>query len=143
MTILVWIAFIVFVVCMVLFDLGVFHRQAHVIGIREALGWTVVWVLLALGFNVLVYFLYEHDWLGWRSSGLHELTGQQAAIQFLTGYLLEKSLSIDNIFVIAMIFAYFRVPLEQQPRVLLWGVLGAIVLRGVMIGIGGGADRQV
>jgi tellurite resistance protein TerC len=87
-------------------------------------------------FNVFVYFLYAKNWFGWTHIHSHQLTGSQAAIQFFTGYVIEKSLSLDNIFVIAMIFAYFRVPLAEQHRVLFWGILGAVVLRGVMIAMG-------
>jgi len=136
MTSLIWIGFIAFVAAMVALDLGVFHRKAHEVRLGEALVWTAVWVVLALAFNLLVYFLYEESWLGWTTELSHRLTGRQAALEFLTGYVLEKSLSIDNIFIIAMIFAYFRVPREQQHRLLVWGVLGAVVLRGVMIASG-------
>lgn len=136
MTSLIWIGFLVFVIVMVALDLGVFHRKAHEVRLGEALVWTAVWVALALLFNLLVYFLYEESWLGWTTDISHRLTGRQAALQFLTGYILEKSLSIDNIFVIAMIFAYFRVPRDQQHRLLVWGVLGAVALRGVMIASG-------
>ncbi len=97
--------------------------------------WTLVWIALALAFNVFVYFLYDKNWQGW-DIDTFPLTGKEAAIQYFTGYLVEKSLSVDNIFVIAMIFAYFRVPLKEQHRLLFWGVLGAVVLRGVMIGSG-------
>lgn len=120
---------------MVGLDLGVFHRQAHAMSVREALAWTAVWVALALAFNAVVYFLYEGNWGGASVATAH-LTGRQAAIQFFTGYLLEKSLSVDNIFVIAMIFAFFRVPLVEQHRVLFWGILGAVILRGAMIAVG-------
>lgn len=136
MSIWVWICFLLFVAGMVGLDLGVFHRQAHAMSVREALAWTAVWVVLALAFNAVVYFLYEGNWGGGASVATAHLTGQQAAIQFFTGYLLEKSLSVDNIFVIAMIFAFFRVPLAEQHRVLFWGILGAVVLRGAMIAVG-------
>jgi tellurite resistance protein TerC len=142
MTILIWLAFLFFVVAVVLLDLGVFHRKARVVTLPEALAWTFVWVALALAFNVFVYFLYAENWLGWLNGQANPLTGRQAAIQFLTGYILEKSLSVDNIFVIAMIFAYFSVPLVEQHRLLFWGILGAVVLRGVMIALGAAAiDR--
>ena len=87
-------------------------------------------------FNVCVYFLYEENLGGWASLEMHHLSGHEAAIQFFTGYVLEKSLSVDNIFVIAMIFAYFGVPLKNQHRLLFWGILGAVVLRGIMIALG-------
>ncbi len=135
MNLIVWGSFLAFVLAMIALDLGVFHRRAHVVKLPEALTWTFVWISLALAFNVLVYFLYAENWLGWDIDAF-PLTGQEAALQFLTGYVVEKSLSVDNIFVIAMIFAYFRVPLELQHRVLFWGILGAIVLRGLMIGLG-------
>lgn len=133
---LIWLLFILFVLGLVFLDLGVFHRTAHRISVREALNWTGIWVAVALCFNVIVYFLYEHNWLGWTDLNSHHLTGREAAIQFLTGYVLEKSLSVDNIFVIAMIFSFFRIPSEHQHRILFWGILGAIVMRGLMIALG-------
>jgi len=135
MTVPVWIAFLVFVVTMVALDLGVFHRKDKVITTRSALAWSAFWIGLALIFNLLVYLLYENNY-SWASLATEHLTGRQAAVQFLMGYVLEKSLSLDNIFVIAMVFSYFRVPLAMQHRVLFWGILGAVVLRGVMIGLG-------
>jgi tellurite resistance protein TerC len=135
MTVPIWIAFLVFVVTMVALDLGVFHRKDKVITTRSALAWSAFWIGLALIFNLLVYLLYENNY-SWASLATEHLTGRQAAVQFLMGYVLEKSLSLDNIFVIAMVFSYFRVPLVMQHRVLFWGILGAVVLRGVMIGLG-------
>ena len=105
-------------------------RKARPIGIQEALAWTAIWIAVALAFNLLVFFLYERNWFGWTDIASHDLTGRQAALQFFTGYVVEKSLSVDNIFVIAMIFAYLRVPLAQQHRLLIWGVVGAVILRG-------------
>jgi tellurite resistance protein TerC len=135
-TIFLWIGFVAFIFVMVMLDLGVFHRKARAVRIREALTWTSVWVAMAIMFNVFVYFLYDKNWFGWTDIHSHQLTGAEAAIQFFTGYVIEKSLSLDNIFVIAMIFAYFRVPLAEQHRVLFWGILGAVVLRGAMIAMG-------
>lgn len=120
---------------MVALDLGVFHRKAKIPSLAEALGWSAVWFALAMVFNVGVYYLYELNPAGW-DMDTDQLTGTQAAIQFFTGYLVEKSLSIDNIFVIAMVFAYFKVPGEYQHRILFWGIIGAVVLRGIMI-VGG------
>lgn len=134
-TALVWIGFLLLIGVIIALDLGVFHRRKHVVTLPEALGWTAVWVTGAMLFNVGVYYLYELNPAGW-DMDTTRLTGAEAAIQFFTGYLVEKSLSVDNIFVIAMIFAHLRVPLEEQHRVLFWGILGAVVLRGVMI-IGG------
>lgn len=109
-----------------------FHRKSHVISLPEALGWTTVWVSLALAFNVGVYFLYDINPSGW-DMDTDPLSGSEAAIQFFTGYVVEKSLSIDNVFVIAMIFTCYKIPLKEQHRVLFWGIFGAIVMRGIMI----------
>lgn len=134
-TLLVWASFIIFIVFVVALDLGVFHRRAHVISLREALTWTFVWIALALLFNVCIYFLYEFNPAGW-DIDTAQLTGREAALQYLVGYIVEKSLSVDNIFVIAMVFSSLAVPPEQQHRVLFWGIFGAVVLRGIMILIG-------
>ena len=115
-----WVFFNLAVLALLALDLGVFHRKVHVVSVREALGWSAVWIALSLAFNALVYF-----WLG---SG--------PALEFLTGYVIEKSLSVDNIFVIVLIFAFFRVPAELQHRVLFWGILGALVMRGGFIAAG-------
>jgi tellurite resistance protein TerC len=136
MPLTIWILFIAFIIGVIFLDLGVFHRKAHVIGLKEALGWTGVWVALALVFTGVVYYIYEHDLENAAAAGLTNLSGHEASIQYLTGYLIEKSLSVDNIFVIALIFTYFQVPLKNQHRVLFWGILGAVVLRGVMIAAG-------
>lgn len=135
MTITIWIAFLVFIVSMVALDLGVFHRKDTVITTRSALSWSAVWIAMAMAFNIVVFFLYENNY-SWASLATETLDGRQAASQFLIGYVLEKSLSLDNIFVIALVFSYFRVPLAMQHRVLFWGILGAVVLRGVMIALG-------
>jgi tellurite resistance protein TerC len=115
-----WAGFISIIIFFLALDLGVFHRHAHVVRFREAMVWTVVWFALAMGFAGL----------------LLPLRGQQHALEYLTGYLIELSLSMDNVFVIALIFAYFKVPNELQHRVLFWGILGALIMRGVMIGAG-------
>lgn len=134
-TLLVWASFIIFIIFVVALDLGIFHRHAHVISLREAVVWTLVWIALALVFNVCIYFLYEFNPAGWDIDRA-QLTGQEAALQYLVGYIVEKSLSVDNIFVIAMVFSSLAVPPEQQHRVLFWGIFGAVVLRGIMILIG-------
>ncbi len=131
-TILVWVGFLSLIAVVVALDLGVFHKKAHVVTLPEALGWTTVWVVLALVFGVFVYYLYEFNLAGWDMDPA-PLSGSEAAIQYVTGYVLEKSLSVDNIFVIAMVFAHFQIPLADQHRVLFWGILGAVILRGVMI----------
>lgn len=114
---LLWVGFNVFVLGMLALDLGVFHRKSHTVTVREALIWTGVWVTLALFFNLFIYFYF----------------GEELAVEFFTGYLIEKSLSVDNIFVMIMIFSYFQVPQEYQHKVLFWGILGALVMRIIFI----------
>ena len=136
----IWIGFILFVLALLALDLGVFHRKAHVVSIKEALAWSAVWVALGLSFSVFVYFGYSNNWMGLGTKidpvDGTPITGGEAVIKYLTGYVVEKSLSVDNIFVIALIFGYFAVPAIYQHRVLFWGILGALLMRGVMIGIG-------
>ena len=135
-----WIAFIAFVLLMLALDLGVFHRKAHVVSVKEALAWSAMWVALGVAFSGFVYLAYEGKWFGLGTivdpvDGLAN-DGIRATEKYLTGYLVEKSLSVDNIFVISMIFSFFAVPALYQHRVLFWGILGALVMRGAMIGIG-------
>ena len=115
-----WIGFGAFVVAMLALDLGVFHRKSHTIGLKEALTWSGVWVTLALAFN----------------AGIWHLEGRDKGLEFLTGYLVELSLSVDNLFVFLLIFAYFEVPAQYQHKVLFWGILGALVMRAVFIAVG-------
>ena len=124
--ILFWVLFNLFVVVMLALDLGVFNRRAHTIKFREALGWSAMWIALALGFGVLVYFWH----------------GRTASLEFATGYLIELSLSVDNLFVFLVIFRYFRVPDNLQHRVLFWGILGALITRGFFIFAGVGLIRR-
>ena len=136
----IWAAFIAFVLLMLALDLGVFHRKAHVVTVKEALAWSAVWVALGVAFAVFVYFSYEGQWFGLGTvadavDGLPN-DGSTATEKYLTGYIVEKSLSVDNIFVIAMIFSFFSVPPLYQHRVLFWGILGALLLRGAMIAVG-------
>ncbi len=136
-------AFLGLVTLFLALDLGVFHREAHVVGMREAITWTVIWVVTALLFNALVFLLYERHWLG-LGVNVPQLDGSvkplvgglEAAKLFFVGYVVEKSLSMDNVFVIAMIFGYFGTPAKYQHRVLFWGILGALVMRGGMIAVG-------
>jgi len=116
-TALLWTAFNLFVIAMLAIDLGVFHRKAHEVTVREALTWTCVWITLAMFFNLFIYFYYD----------------KVKALEFFTGYLIEKSLSVDNIFVIILIFSYFKVPSAYQHKVLFWGILGALVMRVIFI----------
>ena len=123
---LFWILFNLFVLAMLALDLGVFSRRAHTVGFREALGWSSMWMALAAAFAVLVYFWH----------------GRPVALEFVTGYVIELSLSVDNLFVFLVIFRYFRVPAEQQHKVLFWGILGALVMRGIFILAGVGLIRR-
>lgn len=135
-----WLIFIGFVFGMLALDLGVFHRKSHVVGFRESLAWSAVWITLGLSFSAAVYGAYEYHWfgLGLAIDAVDGVvnTGRLAATKYLTGYVVEKSLSVDNIFVIAMVFTSLAVPARYQHRVLFWGILGALLLRGAMIGIG-------
>ncbi|MBN1322915.1 MAG: TerC family protein [Methanotrichaceae archaeon] len=112
-----WVSFNIFILILLGLDLGVFHKRSHVIGIRESIIWSIIWVLMAFAFNVLIYW--------WR--------GPEVAMEFAAGYLIERSLSVDNLFVFMVIFAYFQVPARHQYRVLFWGILVALVLRALFI----------
>lgn len=114
---LLWLGFAILVLGALAIDLGVFQRKAHVVRPKEAVVWSIIWIVLALAFNGVVY----------------HFRGKEAALQFLTGYLVEKSLSVDNLFVFLMIFSYFGVPRQYESRILMWGVLGAIITRAVFI----------
>jgi len=136
----IWLGFLALVLLFLALDLGVFHRHAHVVRIREALTWSAVWIALGLTFSVFVYHGYEQQWLG-LGTAVDAVDGtindgRAATIKYLTGYVIEKSLSVDNIFVFVMIFGMLRVPPIYQHRVLFWGILGALAMRGVMIGAG-------
>jgi len=125
-----WIGFNVFVLAMLALDLGVFHRKAHAVSIKEATIWSVVWIGLAMLFNLGIYLFWEK--LVPNSS----YSNSQAALSFLTGYLIEKSLSVDNIFVFVLLFTFFAVPAAYQHRVLFWGIIGALLMRGALIAVG-------
>ncbi|WP_146900277.1 TerC family protein [Adhaeribacter aerolatus] len=112
-----WIGFNLFVLLMLALDLGVFNRKAHVVSVKEALTWSAVWISLSLVFNVLVYYWF----------------GEHKAVEFLTGYVLEKTLSVDNIFVFVLIFKYFQIPSMYQHKILFWGILGALLMRVIFI----------
>ncbi|MBW7892705.1 MAG: TerC family protein [Chitinophagaceae bacterium] len=128
----IWIAFILFILLALIIDLGVFNRTPHVIETKEAGAWTSVWVLSALLFTGIIYLSFEHGWV----SNPTGLSPRDAMIKYITGYLIELSLSIDNIFVIAIIFTSFSIPRKYQHEVLFYGILGAIVFRAVMIVFG-------
>ena len=143
----IWISFLSFILILLALDLGVFHRRAHVVSVREALTWTLVWVATAFAFAGVIYIGYDRHWLGlglapdavdrsteWPEGRVND--ARSAVLKFLTGYLVELSLSADNVFVIAMLFSYFAIPRMYQHRVLFWGILGALAMRGAMIAIG-------
>ena len=150
-----YVAFIGLVIVFLALDLGVFHREAHEVKMKEAVTWSIVWLTCGIAFSGFVYMAYEHHWLG---LGLDtakystseaigagaplivsgEVQGLEAANQYLVGYVVEKSLAMDNIFVIALIFSFFAVPAKYQHRVLFWGIIGALVMRGGMIFVGAG-----
>jgi tellurite resistance protein TerC len=121
-----WVLFNLFVVAMLVLDLGVFHRRGHTVRFREALAWSAMWIALAFSFAVVIYF--------WR--------GRPATLEFVTGYVIELSLSVDNLFIFLLIFRYFRVSAAHQHRVLFWGILGALIMRAVFILVGVGLIRQ-
>ncbi len=126
----IWGLFLTFVLGMLALDLGVFHRQAHVVKMKEALIWSAIWIGLALVFNLGLYYLWDNIQPG------SQYTPQEASLAFLTGYVVEKALSVDNIFVFLMVFAYFQVPQQYQHRVLFWGIIGALIFRAIFIAAG-------
>jgi tellurite resistance protein TerC len=152
-----YVAFVGLVVLFLALDLGVFHREAHEVSMKEAATWSVIWLSCGLAFSAFVWKAYDANWLGLGLDtpryNTHELAGQvpeqpiivsgtvegaEAAKQYLVGYVVEKSLAMDNIFIIALIFSFFAVPAKYQHRVLFWGIIGALIMRGGMIGIGAG-----
>jgi tellurite resistance protein TerC len=146
MIIWAYIGFIALVMAFLTLDLGVFHREAHEVSMKESITWSGIWLTCGVSFTAFIYYAYQYHWLGLGlqtpiySGGaivLGEVTGATAAIQYLTGYIVEKSLAMDNIFVIAMIFGYFAIPAKYQHRVLFWGIIGALIMRGGMIFLGG------
>jgi tellurite resistance protein TerC len=123
---LLWVGFIIGILCLLTLDLVVFNRRPHEIRIKESLLWSAFWIALSLLFNLGVYFFLGHE----------------LALQFLTGYLIEKSLSVDNLFIFLLIFSYFKVPAKYQHKVLFWGIIGALIMRGAMIVVGVSLIRQ-
>jgi tellurite resistance protein TerC len=129
-TIWLWIGFNLFVLSLLALDLGVFHRHAHKVSIKEATIWSVVWITISMVFNLGLYFFWD------KVSPNSSYSYSEAALAFFTGYLIEKSLSVDNIFVFVLIFTFFAVPAIYQHRVLFWGILGALIMRGALIVVG-------
>jgi len=119
-SIFLWVGFNIFILFLLILDLKIFNRKPHEISIRESLIWSGIWIFISLLFNVVVFLWY----------------GRPAALQFLTGYLIEKSLSVDNLFVFLLLFSYFKVPPRYQHKVLFWGILGALIMRGILIFLG-------
>lgn len=132
---LAWLLFFILYLLLLIADLGVFSRGSNILSIQQALVRSLIWVLVAISFGGLIYASHEYHWLGLVSETA-AISGHDAFVQYITGYLLEWSLSVDNIFVIAIIFSYMNIPLQYQYRVLYWGIVGAIALRGVMIAAG-------
>jgi len=132
----VWFGFLALFLGLLWLDLGVLHREVRTLTVAQAVRASLGWITVALLFSLVVYGLYEYRWFGWEEGTGVLNNGRDAFIAFITGYVLEWSLSVDNIFVIALIFAYLRIPSEFQYRVLFWGIVGAIVLRGAMIATG-------
>jgi tellurite resistance protein TerC len=145
-----WLGFFALVALLLFLDLGVLHRRAAEASLRSAVGWTIGWICLGLSFAGVVYLIYEHAWLGARMSSAPSahpthgasLGGSDAAITYVAAYLLEQALSIDNIFVMSLLFRSFRVPAKYQHRVLFWGILGAIGFRIAMLGGGAYLAKQ-
>jgi tellurite resistance protein TerC len=135
MQIVAWAGFLAVIGVLLALDLGVFHKSDHVITTKSALRWTLIWFLVAMAFNGAIYGIYQTEFLGF-GTGEHKVHGVEAATKFFTGYLVEQSLSIDNLFVIALVFRFFKVAPELQHRVLFWGIIGAVVLRVCMILLG-------
>ncbi len=145
-----YVGFVLLVLGLLALDLGVFHRKAHVVSVKEALGWSAFWIALGLAFAGFIYVGYENHWMGLGLTrdimagpavevpgvGLVYNDGSSATVKYVTGYLVEKSLAVDNIFVIAMLFGFFAVPALYQHRVLFWGIVGALLMRGIMIAVG-------
>jgi tellurite resistance protein TerC len=135
----IWLFFLVLIFIMLALDLGVFHKKNEVVSMKESVVWTSIWIALALLFSIPLYFIYKAD-LG--HIDIDGISASEAVVEYITGYLIEKSLSLDNIFVIALIFAYFKIPLQYQHRILFWGIIGAVVFRGIMILIGASLIRN-
>jgi len=128
-----WILFIVFIFILLILDLGVFHKADKKVSIKESIAWTSIWVALALSFGAVLYWLYDKQILGLNAQGIDP---SLAMIQFYSGYLIEESLSLDNIFVIALIFSYFKIEGKYQHKILFWGIIGAVIFRLIMIVLG-------
>ncbi|MBI2259018.1 MAG: TerC/Alx family metal homeostasis membrane protein [Flavobacteriia bacterium] len=130
---MIWVLFILLIFGLLALDLGVFHKKEKVVTIKESLAWTAVWVFIALSFGGVVYWLYDTNFL---NINPHQISASKATIEYFSGYLIEESLSLDNIFVIALIFIYFKIDAKFQHNILFWGIIGAIFFRLIMILLG-------
>lgn len=136
-----YVGFIIFVLILLLIDLGIFHRESHEVSFKESLTWSIIWVSLALIFNVLFYYYanwkFANDTILLNIPGFNpEAAAKQSALEFLTGYVVEKSLAVDNIFVFVVVFSFFGIPLKYQHRILFFGILGALIFRLIFISLG-------
>ncbi len=129
---MIWLFLIVFVLILLFIDLSVLHKKGEIINNKRAAFETLLWVLVASAFSLFIYYGYQNNWI----NNPTNLTAEKAVIKYITGYLIELSLSIDNLFVIVMIFSSFKIPMKFQHRALFWGILGAIILRGITIALG-------
>jgi tellurite resistance protein TerC len=136
LTIWLWVGFNAFVLAMLALDLGVFHRSSHTVSVKEATIWSAVWITISLAFSGILFMFWDRMMPG------SQYSNSEAGLAFLTGYLIEKALSVDNIFVFVLIFGYFAVPAKYQHRVLFWGILGALLMRGAMIGLGAALIKE-
>ena len=135
-TIWLWVGFNIFVLGMLALDLGVFHRDSHTVSVKEALTWSAVWIALSMVFSAIIFGFWN------QMMPDSQYTNNEAGLAFLTGYLIEKALSVDNIFVFVLIFTFFAVPAKYQHRVLFWGIIGALLMRGIMIGVGAALIKE-
>jgi tellurite resistance protein TerC len=133
---LVWAGFLVIIFLLMYIDLGLLNRKSHTMTIKEASRNTLVWITLGLSFTAFIYYAYENHWLGLGTFAHEPNTGKSAAIKYFTGYLLEEALSVDNLFVMALIFAQFKTPKKYQHKILFWGIIGVLVFRAILIGLG-------
>lgn len=129
---MIWTGFLTLIIIFLALDLGIFHKNPHRITTKEAVGWTILWGSISLAFSGVIYWVYSNGWI----ENTNGLSSEQAVLKYLTGYIIELSLSLDNIFVIAMLFSYFGVPKAYQHKVLFWGILGAVMFRAIMIFVG-------
>lgn len=133
MMVLIWILFLILIFGMLALDLGVFHKKNEAISMKESLSWTAVWITLSLLFSIPLYFIYSSNL---NNFNINNVKASEAVVLYITGYVIEESLSLDNIFVIALIFSFFKIPSKYQHRILFWGIVGAVICRGTVIFLG-------